>query len=167
VGAGVAGKVRVVLPAQTEIECQMRTHAPVVLHVAGDVTVEDGRDRHRNDRRAAFESDRDWDVEIVDLAVAVQVGKAEVGGENDRTGAKDIDFAVSCIVLEFAADAQRVLAQRPGERIAKLISAEVCGLGQIEVFAIGKVGKDQLVGQAERGRVGGGLSLPGYGGMSL
>ena len=125
------------------------SHAPVVLSVAGDVAVEDGGNGNRDHGRAALEADGLGDIEIVDLSIAIEIGKAEVGDQDHGAGAEDIDLAIGGIVLEFAAEVQRVLAKGPGERVAHLIAIQMRGLGKVEVRAIGKVGEDELIGQIQ------------------
>ena len=165
VRAGVAGEVGVVLPAQAEVEREARVDAPVVLDVAGDVAVEDVRNGNGTTGALLLRADGDGDVEVVDLAVAVEVGKAEVGGEDDGAGAEDVDLAGGGVVLELAAKVEGVLAQGPGEGVAELIAIQVRGLGKVEVGAVGEVGEDELVGEVERGLVTG--RSCGYGGMKL
>ena len=52
---------------------------------------------------SALERDGDGDIEIVDLAVAVEVGEGEVRGKDDGAAAEDIDLAGGGVVLELCA----------------------------------------------------------------
>ncbi len=92
--AAIAGEIGVVLPAQSEVECEVRSHAPIILRIEGGVVVAHVRDRDGHDRRGAVDADGDWNVEIVDDTVAIQILKAEVGGQDDGAGAKHVDQAM-------------------------------------------------------------------------
>ncbi len=88
-------------------------NAPVVLHIAGGVAVVNDGNRHWNNRCAAFQSNRNRDVEVVDLPVAIEVRETEVGGKDDRARTKDVDLAIGNVMLKLAIELQRVLAEGP------------------------------------------------------
>ena len=132
------------------------------MNVAGDITIEDGWDWHRNYGRAALDADCDGNIEIVDLTVSVEVGKGEVGGEDDCAAAEDVDQAMCGVVLEFSRQSQRVGSQCPCEGVAELIAVERGGLWQVEVCAVCKIGEDEFVGEAKL-RICGGRVLREWG----
>src|ERR1700690_1474665 len=149
-GIGVrAGEVGIVFPTQAKIQREIRANAPVVLDVACDVVVAHMWNRNVNPGRAALNRNSDGNVQVVHLAIAVEVREAEVRGENHGAAAEDVDEAVRVIILKFAAEAQRVFTKSPGKAIAKLIAIHVRGLGRVEIGSVGKVGKQQLVRETE------------------
>ena len=159
VGAGGAGEVGVVLPTQAEVESQLGKDAPVVLGIERKVAVEDCWDRDRSDGRTALDPDCLGNIEIVDFAVSVQIGKAEVRGEDDGAGAEDVDLSMCGVVLKLTAKPEGVFPQGPGICVSELVPIQIGGLWEIEVGSVCEVWKDEFVGQVQRrirrGRIGG------------
>ena len=145
--------VRVQLVTQTEIQSELRMHAPIVLHETGEVVVVRVGQHQRAIGKTAAQRYGEQQIVIVNMPVAVAIEVREVFDQFDAALLKHFQIEIGCDALKLAAGVERVVAANQRVRVGELKPPLLRSLRHAERRAVLQTGKRKLWAGRHRQRV--------------